>query len=292
MWRNDSCLRASLLFNSSHLSAYKMKLIRKTSLSLLALALLFSVSVNSVGATAVKVITEPVQRTDTGIQVPFDVYDNTNALIGQYSVPLDMGTDITATTTERQINDAFINRFTSYAGTQGWTFSTSSDMYELGFNTVNIPEEENLKPVAFSGSYNDLVNLPTLPSALSFNNTASHSIVTTAGAANGWQISATRNASVFYSVNVNTTATIGGASDGYVVLEIAPTNSATSSDWKEVSRTRNGQTITLALALNSVQNIGSELMNVIPAGYYVRLRSVNVSGTPTYSYISGQEVQL
>lgn len=141
-------------------------------------------------------------------------------------------------------------------------------------------------------SSGELLGVKTATQAKSFNNTASHSIVTTAAAANGWQISSTRDASVFYSVNVNTTASIGGAADGYVVLEISATNSTTASDWKEVSRTRNGQTITLALALNSVQNIGGELMNIVPAGYYVRLRSVNVSGTPTYSYVSGQEVQL
>lgn len=129
-------------------------------------------------------------------------------------------------------------------------------------------------------------------SSLSFNNAASHSIVTTAAAANGFQISAINNTSVFYSVNINTTATIGSSSDGYIILEIAATNSTTASDWKEVSRSRNGQNITLAALLSSVQNIGGELMNIVPAGYYARLRSVNVSGTPGYSYISGQEVQL
>lgn len=134
----------------------------------------------------------------------------------------------------------------------------------------------------------------TLPviSALSFNNAASHTIQTVAASANGFQLSTTRNVSVYYSVNVTTTATIAGASDGYVVLEICPTNSAVAANWTEVSRSRNGQTISLAIVLQSVQNIGSELMNIIPAGYYMRLRSVNVSGTPTYSFISGQEVTL
>lgn len=134
----------------------------------------------------------------------------------------------------------------------------------------------------------------TLPIAASmvFNNAASHSLITTAAAANGFQLSSTRNVSVFYSVNVLTTATIAGASDGYIVLEIATTNSATASDWKEVSRSRNGQTLSLAIALQSVQNIGSELMNIVPAGYYARLRSVTVSGTPAFSYISGQEATI
>lgn len=133
---------------------------------------------------------------------------------------------------------------------------------------------------------------PTLAPTMSFNNTATHPIQTVAASANGFQLSTTRNVSVFYSVNINTTATIGGASDGYVVLEICATNSATASAWQEVSRTRNGQTISLAITLNSVQNIGGELMNIVPAGYYVRLRSVNTSGTPVFTYISGQEATI
>lgn len=136
-----------------------------------------------------------------------------------------------------------------------------------------------------------LATLP-VPAALSFDNNPSRSIVTTAAAANGFQLSATRNTSVFYSVNIATTATIGGSSDGYIVLEIAATNSSSAGDWKEVSRARSGQTITLAIALQSVQNVTSEVMNVVPAGYYARLRSVNTSGTPTYTFVSGQEVQL
>lgn len=136
-------------------------------------------------------------------------------------------------------------------------------------------------------SYGPLMNVPWV-----FNNTVSHPIQTAAAAANGFQLSATDNASVFYSINVNTTATIGGSSDGYVVLEISPTNSSVAANWIEISRSRNGQSITLAIALQSVQNIGSELMGIVPAGYYARLRSVNVGGTPTYTFVSGQEVVL
>lgn len=125
-----------------------------------------------------------------------------------------------------------------------------------------------------------------------FNNTPSRSLVTTAAAANGYQISATRDYEVSYSVTTVTTATIGGASSGYIVLEIATTNSSTASDWKEIARSTNGQTITLAVALQSVQTIGSSLTGLVPAGYYARIRSVTVSGTPSFSYTSGQEYTL
>lgn len=127
----------------------------------------------------------------------------------------------------------------------------------------------------------------------SFNNVpSSKTIQVIADSANGFQVSSTRDSAVTYSVTVVTTATIGGSSSGYVVLEIAETNSVTASDWKETGRVTNAQTITLALALQSALTIGGSMSAIVPAGYYARLRSVNVSGTPSYAYVSGQEVLL
>lgn len=120
---------------------------------------------------------------------------------------------------------------------------------------------------------------------------ASRSIVSGTGAT-GFQPSATRDSLVYYSVSVSTTATIGGSSAGDVALEIAPTNSATAGDWIEKSRTGNSQTITLALVLQSVQVVKGQVSCFVPAGYYVKLRSITGAGSPTYTYISGQEVLL
>lgn len=126
----------------------------------------------------------------------------------------------------------------------------------------------------------------------SFNNTPSHSIVTVAAAANGFQLSSTRDAEVNYSVRIVCTVQIGVITnvEGYVVLEIAPTNSTTAGDWVEIGRSANGQNIGLAIALSSTQTSGGQIGGTVPAGYYTRLRSVNVAGTPTYAYMSGQEV--
>ncbi len=130
------------------------------------------------------------------------------------------------------------------------------------------------------------------PAALSFNNSPSLTIQTVAAAANGTQISSTRNANVWYSVTLVSTATIAGSASGYVVLEICPTNSSTAGAWIEIGRVPNGQAVSLAVTLQSVSTGGGQLGGIVPAGYYRRLRSVNVSGTPTYTYNSGQEVQL
>lgn len=133
----------------------------------------------------------------------------------------------------------------------------------------------------------DLLNplMAATPTALSL------SLVTGTGAV-GTLISATNSAFVYCSVTIATTATIGGAASGTVVLETAPTNSATAGDWVEIDRFTNGQAITLAIALQSVQTLGGAVSGFVPAGYYVKLRSINNSGTPTYSFNSGQKTLI
>lgn len=128
--------------------------------------------------------------------------------------------------------------------------------------------------------------------AKSFNLAPSHTIQTVAAAANGWQIDSTRDSDVNYSVTVTTTASIAGNAAGYVVLEIAATNSATASDWTEVARTGNSQTLSLAITLQSVQGVPAQLHAIVPGGSYTRLRSVTSSGTVTFVFNSGEEVKL
>lgn len=181
------------------------------------------------------------------------------------------------------------------SGTDAFLIHTSGGPMQVNFGTGIIHSggtvqiDLSLFPTAaLSGDYNDLINKPTR----TFNNSPSHSIQTVAAAANGFQISATQDANVTYSTTIVTTATIGGTSSGYIVLEICPTNSATAGNWIEIGRLTNAQSISLALALQSVQTAGTPIFGMVPGGYYARLRSVNVSGTPTYTYNSGQEVKL
>lgn len=248
--------------------------IKKFAVAALLLAFIIGGTAAPVHATTqIEAIVAGSEVSGTGTVFRVGIYDNTYNQFDTFFAFLDLGTDLVHGVTTSQLFDAVKTKTQAYATNMSYSLATN-DFYWPNLN----PDEFNTIQVA------------TQPA--SFNNTPSHSIVTTAAAANGWQISSTRNASVFYSVNVNTTATIAGNADGYIVLEVAATNSTTASDWKEVSRTRNGQALSLALTLQSIQNIGGELMNIVPAGYYTRLRSVNVSGTPTYSYVSGQEVTL
>lgn len=119
--------------------------------------------------------------------------------------------------------------------------------------------------------------------------TSTHSIVTGTGAT-GFQVSSSRDAEVRYSTTIVTTSSIAGSQNGTVVFEIAPTNSATSTDWAEIGRCTNGTSYTLAIAIQGVSTQACQITGYVPAGYYAKIRSINVSGTPTFTYNSGQEV--
>lgn len=148
-----------------------------------------------------------------------------------------------------------------------------------------------LATVATTGSYNDLSDKPSIPtvSVPVINNNPGRTLITST-AATGFQVSSTKYSDVRYNVSTTTTATIGGPSSGDVVLETATTNSTTPSDWTIIDSSGNTQTITLAVVLNSVQVVKGTIGGVIPPGNYVRIRSVTNSGTPSFSYIRGQEV--
>lgn len=125
-----------------------------------------------------------------------------------------------------------------------------------------------------------------------FSNAPARTIQTVAAQANGFRPSTTLDTLVNYSVSVTTTATIGVAASGVVLLEVCATNSATAGDWQEIGRVSVGQTLSVAVALQSLGIGSGQLGGIVPAGYYARLRSSNVSGTPSYAYNSGQEVQF
>lgn len=116
------------------------------------------------------------------------------------------------------------------------------------------------------------------------------SIVTTTSST-GFLVDASQDSLVSYDVDLSSTSTIGGASAVTVFLETADTNSTTPGDWTTIGKVSNGQTITLAIALQSVQTSTATLSKVVPAGKYVRLRST-ISGTSSATIAYSQETKL
>lgn len=123
-----------------------------------------------------------------------------------------------------------------------------------------------------------------------YSNSVVRSIVTTAAAANGWQISSNRPSKFCYPVDITTTATIAGNAEGYILLEVCSSNSTSANAWVSVGKVSNANAVSLAITLQSVQKSGGILCADVPAGWYTRMRSVNVSGTPVYSTTNGWEI--
>jgi hypothetical protein len=104
-----------------------------------------------------------------------------------------------------------------------------------------------------------------------------------------FQISATRDAMASYSVQCVITASIAGGQSCDVILEIA-TDAAFTTGVQTVGIAGTGQTYTLAVALQGVQPQTSQLFGYVPAGYYARIRTVSVTGAPSFSMRAGQEI--
>lgn len=106
-----------------------------------------------------------------------------------------------------------------------------------------------------------------------------------------FQPSATRDCQVTYSTDISCTSTLLGGQSGTVILEIA-TNAGFTTGVQTIAQFTNSNSVSLAIAITVVQINTACLSGYVPAGYYVRLRTVNNTGTPTFTYTAGQEVLL
>lgn len=160
---------------------------------------------------------------------------------------------------------------------------TGSPITSSGTLTIALPS------VGAAGTYNGSVTTDAqgrVTTGLSASQSAQTRTLNSA-----YQVSATRGAFVNYSVRIVTTASIGGNQDGDVILEIA-SDSGFTTNVQTLSITQNAQSISLAVVLNSVQTQTGVLSGYVPPAYYARLRTVNNTGTPTYTYRSGQEILM
>lgn len=106
-----------------------------------------------------------------------------------------------------------------------------------------------------------------------------------------FQVNSTRWTEIRYSVDISTTVSLSGSQIGRVVLEMA-TNVGFTTGVQELQSFGNGNSGTLVIGLVLTQLCTACLSGKIPPGNYVRLRTVNITGTPTFTYVSGQEVLL
>lgn len=116
-------------------------------------------------------------------------------------------------------------------------------------------------------------------------NSATRTIATSSGVST-YTISSTLQATVYYNVTIACTASIGSNSTGTVSLQYSTNGGST---WITAQEATNSNTVTLAIALQSVTTQSTTISAVIPAGALVQLLKTS-TGTTTITYIRGQEI--
>ncbi len=169
------------------------------------------------------------------------------------------------------VSTGTVTSVTAGTGLSGGTITTSG--------TISMPN------VGTAGSYNGTITTDAQGRVTGGTNRSFTSPARSLNTA--FQISATQDAQVSYAVDITVAALILAGTSGRVYLEYATDSGFTTGV----------TTVTSAISstggvLNITNVNTANLSGVIPAGRYVRLRTANVAGTPTYSFQSAQEVLL
>lgn len=106
-----------------------------------------------------------------------------------------------------------------------------------------------------------------------------------------YQISTTQDSSAGYSVTIACTLSLTTGQSGSVILEYADDNLITTNVMTAGIVT-NGNTGSLTIGLNLVQTLTLRLVGFIPAGKWARLRTVNNTGTPSFTFVNGNELLM
>ncbi len=105
-----------------------------------------------------------------------------------------------------------------------------------------------------------------------------------------FQPDTTHTVAVHYSVSISSAISISGGQAGRIELRVGTSNSLSGSD--AVARVDAGLTGTAVIGLALTSVVGGELTYVVPAGDWVEVVGVNVTGTPTYTLVAQREQAL
>lgn len=108
---------------------------------------------------------------------------------------------------------------------------------------------------------------------------------------NAFQVSAAQNALVVYSVDITATMSLTSGQVGRVYLQQAD-DAGFTQNLKNISRAANGNSGALTLGLALTQIGTAVVQGFIAAGKWARLMTENVTGSPTFAFIEGQETLL
>lgn len=103
-----------------------------------------------------------------------------------------------------------------------------------------------------------------------------------------YTISNTLDHEILVSASISCNLSLTGGQAGSLILEISPNG---STGWIYQGTIPNSNTGTLTVGLNTTQVGGGQLKAWLPRTYWWRLRSVNTTGTPTFTWIGGSQLE-
>lgn len=155
-------------------------------------------------------------------------------------------------------------------GTTCWRYdatSTATDNFSAGI----------VKPTSVSGS-GRWVREDNFPFLLS-----DHAPSRTLNSA--FQVSAILDAHVFYTLSVACSLSLTGGTDGEIQLQTSPDNVTFTTK----AKMGGSNTGSLTIGLNTTQKSVGQVSCKVPKGYYVKLVTVNNTGTATFALIQSVE---
>lgn len=106
-----------------------------------------------------------------------------------------------------------------------------------------------------------------------------------------YQAPINRNLLCFYTVDISCVLSLTGGQSGTCILE-ACANNGFSSGVITISRPTFSNTGTLVVGVTLTQINSAQLAGLIPKGYFFRIRTVNNTGTPTFTLQALQETPM
>lgn len=101
-----------------------------------------------------------------------------------------------------------------------------------------------------------------------------------------YQVSTTKYVDVRVCAQVSCNLSLSGGQSGQVFLEYSADG---STNWTLAALVPASNTGTLTIGLNTTQISGGQASIILPPSYYWRMRTNNVTGTPTYTFTGGTE---
>lgn len=173
------------------------------------------------------------------------------------------------------INDSTNIHFTNkylYLDSMGGGWISGNGIYLATIDSATNRVGSSKFSTLFDARYSTKIKAPTAiaSGAKSFNT--------------AYQVSSTNASNISVSPQITCALSLTGGASGIITLDISPNG---TSGWITVGTLPGSNTGTLTIGLATSQISGGQLSYDLPIGYYYRMTTNNVTGTPTYTFNGG-----